>query len=77
MQQRVMIAMALAARASFVVTDEPTKGSDAQNRSRVIDLFKLIQAAGRGLIMIGHDLNVVRALADTVVVLGSGFITNR
>ncbi|MGI9502495.1 MAG: ATP-binding cassette domain-containing protein, partial [Geminicoccaceae bacterium] len=61
MQQRVMIAMALAARAAFVVADEPTKGLDDDNKSRVIDLFKMSQTSGRGLIIITHDLDVARA----------------
>ncbi|MGI9502336.1 MAG: ABC transporter ATP-binding protein, partial [Geminicoccaceae bacterium] len=74
MQQRLMIAMALAARAAFVVADEPTKGLDDNNKSRVIDLFKMIQTSGRGLIIITHDLDVARALADDVVVFDHGSI---
>lgn len=77
MQQRVMIAMALAARASFIVADEPTKGLDTENKARVIDLFKLIQTSGRGLIVITHDLDVARALADDVVVLDHGNVVEQ
>lgn len=72
MQQRVMIAMALAARASFVVADEPTKGLDTDNKTLVIDLFRMIKATGRGLIIITHDLDVARALADDVAVFDQG-----
>ena len=72
MQQRIMIAMSLAARASFVVADEPTKGLDTDSKARVIGLFKMIQATGRGLIVITHDLDVARALADRVVVFDQG-----
>lgn len=77
MQQRVMIAMALVARATFVVADEPTKGLDNNNKRRVIDLFKLVQRSGRGLIVITHDLEVVRALADQVVVFDHGDIVEQ
>ncbi|MEM9585497.1 MAG: ATP-binding cassette domain-containing protein [Pseudomonadota bacterium] len=72
MQQRVMIAMALAADASFVVADEPTKGLDSDSKARVMRLFKMIQASGRGLIIITHDLEVPEALADDVVVFDQG-----
>ncbi|SMR83619.1 peptide/nickel transport system ATP-binding protein [Aliiroseovarius halocynthiae] len=77
MQQRVMIAMALAARASFVVADEPTKGLDTDNKTRVINLFKMIKATGRGLIVITHDLDVARALADEVIVFDQGSVVER
>lgn len=74
MQQRAMIAMALAVRSSFVIADEPTKGLDTPNKARVIALFKQIQASGRGLIVITHDLGVARALADTISVVDDGRI---
>ncbi len=77
MQQRVMIAMALAARASFVVADEPTKGLDTENKTRVIDLFKMIQSTGRGLIVITHDLDVTRALADEIAVFDQGNVVEQ
>ncbi|MEM8589032.1 MAG: ATP-binding cassette domain-containing protein [Pseudomonadota bacterium] len=74
MQQRAMIAMALAVRSSFVIADEPTKGLDTPNKARVIALFQQIQASGRGLIVITHDLGVARALADTISVVDDGRI---
>lgn len=77
MQQRVMVAMVLAARASFVVADEPTKGLDTENKARVIDLFKMIQSTGRGLIVITHDLDVARALANEVFVFDQGKVVEQ
>ncbi|GLO70131.1 ABC transporter ATP-binding protein [Phaeobacter inhibens] len=77
MQQRVMIAMALAARASFVVADEPTKGLDTENKARMIDLFKMIQSTGRGLIVITHDLDVAGTLAGEVVVFDQGKVVEQ
>jgi peptide/nickel transport system ATP-binding protein len=74
MQQRAMIAMALAARASFIIADEPTKGLDTCNRFRVIELFKKLQSLGRGLLIITHDLDVARGLADVISVVDAGGI---
>lgn len=72
MQQRIMIAMALAARASFIVADEPTKGLDNESKTQVIDLFKKLKGTGRGLIIITHDLDVAEAMADDIVVFDQG-----
>jgi len=77
MQQRVMIAMALAARATFVVADEPTKGLDDLNKARVIEIFRQLRHLGRGIVVITHDLTVARALADTIVVIDTGRVVER
>ena len=77
MQQRVMIAMALAARAAFVIADEPTKGLDSRNKHRVIELIDRLKALGRGLVVITHDLDVVRALGDSVSVIDDGRIVEQ
>ncbi|UWR51982.1 ATP-binding cassette domain-containing protein [Phaeobacter inhibens] len=77
MQQRVMIAMALAARASFVIADEPTKGLDQTSKLRTIELFKLLKQTGRGLVIITHDLNVARDLADDLVIFEQGKIAEQ
>ncbi|WP_422385150.1 ABC transporter ATP-binding protein [Roseibium album] len=77
MQQRIMIAMALVARASFVIADEPTKGLDGGNKKRIIDLFGRFRTSGRGLIVITHDLEVASALADDIIVLGDGLIAEQ
>lgn len=77
MQQRAMIAMVLVARAEFIVADEPTKGLDDGNKAIVIELFRKIQALGRGLIVITHDLDVARALADEVIVFDRGAVVEK
>lgn len=77
MQQRVMIAMALAVRATFVVADEPTKGLDEFNKAQVIAVFQRIRKMGRGVIVITHDLEVARALADTLVVIDNGRVVEQ
>lgn len=77
MQQRVMIAMALVAKAAFVVADEPTKGLDTRNKARVIELFKTLKHLGRGLLIITHDLEVARSVTDTVSVIDKGQIVEQ
>ncbi|WP_298817980.1 ATP-binding cassette domain-containing protein [uncultured Roseibium sp.] len=77
MQQRAMIAIALAARASFIVADEPTKGLDTHNKARVIALLKKLQSLERGLLVITHDLEVTRGLADTLSVIDAGRIVEQ
>lgn len=77
MQQRVMIAMVLVARAEFVIADEPTKGLDDENKAIVIGLFQKVKASGRGLIVITHDLDVANALADNVIVMDNGCVVEQ
>lgn len=74
MQQRVMLAMAFAARAVFIIADEPTKGLDTRNKQVVTELLNRLKALGRGLIVITHDLEVVHAVADTISVIDEGRI---
>lgn len=72
MQQRAMIAMVLVARSKFIIADEPTKGLDNDSKAITIRLLQKIQALGRGLIIITHDLEVTKALANEVVVFDDG-----
>ena len=73
MCQRVMIAMALAARPAVLFADEPTTGLDATIQSRVLDLMEEIKAAFKTTtIVITHDMGVARRLADRVAVMYAG-----
>jgi oligopeptide/dipeptide ABC transporter ATP-binding protein len=73
MCQRVMIAMALAARPAVLIADEPTTGLDATIQSRVLDLLEEMKAALRTTtIVITHDMGVARRLADRVAVMYAG-----
>jgi oligopeptide/dipeptide ABC transporter ATP-binding protein len=73
MCQRVMVAMALAARPSVLIADEPTTGLDATIQSRVLDLMEEIKASlGTTTIVITHDMGVARRLADRVAVMYAG-----
>lgn len=66
-RQRVYIARALASEAQLLALDEPTVGVDADTRDRFYDLLDALNADGITIIMIEHDLGIVREHADTVV----------
>jgi len=73
MCQRVMIALALAARPVVLIADEPTTGLDATIQSRVLDLMEEMKGALQTTtIVITHDMGVARRLADRVAVMYAG-----
>jgi oligopeptide/dipeptide ABC transporter ATP-binding protein len=75
MCQRVMVAMALAARPTVLIADEPTTGLDATIQSRVLDLMEEMKAELKTTtIVITHDMGVARRLADRVAVMYAGRI---
>jgi len=75
MRQRIAIAMALACGPQLIITDEPTTALDPTVQADVLRTLRELQLAeGLGWIIISHDLGVVSALADEVVVLYSGRI---
>ncbi len=75
MNQRVMIALAIAAEPSLLIADEPTTGLDVTVQAQILDLFKHTTAdSGRGVLFITHDLGVVAQMCDRVVVMNKGKI---
>lgn len=77
-KQRVAIARAIAAQPRLIVLDEATSALDATIRAGVLDLLADLQARlGLSYLMISHDLFVVRAVADRVIVLDSGRIVEQ
>lgn len=73
MLQRVMIALALAARPRVLIADEPTTALDATVQAQILDLLRQIQREeGVAIILITHDIGAVSAVADRVVVLYAG-----
>jgi peptide/nickel transport system ATP-binding protein len=73
MQQRVVIATALAGEPELLVADEPTTALDVTVQRRLLDLLVELQRARRlALLLISHDLGVVADLADRVLVLAAG-----
>lgn len=71
-QQRVVLAQALLLGARVVVADEPTTGQDALTKRRIVAELVSVVRQGIGVLLLSHDLDVVRELADEVVVLKDG-----
>jgi peptide/nickel transport system ATP-binding protein len=73
MGQRVMIAMMLLADPDLVIADEPTSALDVTVRLQVLDILDgLVRDRGIGLMMISHDLNLVRNFCDRVLIMYAG-----
>jgi peptide/nickel transport system ATP-binding protein len=73
MGQRIMIAMMLILDPDLVVADEPTSALDVTVRVEVLKLLDtMVQSRGGGLIMISHDLNLVRHFCDRVLIMYAG-----
>jgi microcin C transport system ATP-binding protein len=74
-RQRAMIAMALANKPALLVADEPTTALDVTVQKQILDLLlRLRDDTGMGLLLITHDLNLVRRYADRVAVMCNGGI---
>ena len=75
MQQRVMIAMALAGNPALLVADEPTTALDVTIQAQILDLLKdLKREIGLSILLITHNLGIVGELADNVAVMYAGRI---
>ncbi len=73
MQQRVQIAKALANNPPLLFLDEITTGLDLSVQARVLDLVKEIQRElGIAMLVVSHDLGVIRMLADRTAVMKNG-----
>ena len=72
-RQRVMIAMALANNPDLLIADEPTTALDVTVQAQILKLLKELQAEfGMALLLITHDLGIVRHMADKVAVMQRG-----
>lgn len=73
MNQRVMIAMAIACNPKLLIADEPTTALDVTVQAQVMQLLRILQKEqNMALILISHDLGVVAETADRVIVMYAG-----
>ena len=73
MRQRVGIAMAMTFNPELLLADEPTSALDVSVQRQVVkEMLKLRELFGTAIVIVTHDIGVVRAMADTVLVLKNG-----
>jgi peptide/nickel transport system ATP-binding protein len=78
MRQRVAIAAALAANPRLLIADEPTTALDASNQAGILDLLRGVQRERElCIILVSHDLGLVRGRTDDVLVMRDGEIVER
>ena len=77
-RQRISIARAMVLRPRFVVLDEPTSALDMSVQAQIVDLLRDLQAAHNlGYLFVSHDLKVVRALANWLIVMQGGVVVEQ
>lgn len=77
-QQRIQIAKALAANPKILLLDEPTTGLDLSVQAKILDLIKALQKhIGFAMIVVSHDLGVIKHLTDLCIVMKNGQIVEQ
>jgi microcin C transport system ATP-binding protein len=77
-RQRAMIAMALSCAPKLLLADEPTTALDVTLRLQILDLIGALQAKhGMAVLLITHDLNLVRKFADRIAVMEQGHLVEQ
>lgn len=75
MQQRAMIAMALACKPDLLVADEPTTALDVTIQAQIIELLAKLKAdSGMAILLITHNFGIIKGIADRVIVMFRGAI---
>lgn len=78
MRQRVMIAIAMAAKPELLIADEPTTALDVTVQAQILDLMKKLKnEMNMSIIIITHDLGVVADIADEIIVMYAGQIIEK
>ena len=68
------IAGAVATGAAFLLLDEPAAGTDQAGRQRLVDLVRRLRAAGRGVLIVDHDIDLLSQVCDRLVCLDRGAV---
>jgi len=77
-QQRIQISKALSSNPKILLLDEPTTGLDLSVQAKILDLIKELQhEIGFSMIIVSHDLGVIKHLTDITVVMKNGQIVER
>jgi microcin C transport system ATP-binding protein len=77
-RQRAMIAMALACKPRLLLADEPTTALDVTVRAQILELLADLQRKhGMAVLLITHDLNLVRRFADRIAVMEGGHVVEQ
>ena len=77
-RQRVMIAMAIANNPDLLIADEPTTALDVTIQKQILDLLNLLRKKYKmSLLLITHDLGIVRKISDRVCVMEKGIIVEQ
>lgn len=71
-RQRASVARALSAQPRILIADEPTSAIDQSAQSQLLELFTELMKDGLSIVLISHDLGVIRYLSDRVYVMESG-----
>ncbi len=78
MRQRVQLAKALVTAPPLLLLDEPTSGLDVSVQARILDLIRKLQAErGFAMLIVSHDLAVIRMLAQRLLVMHAGKVVER
>ncbi|GAB2822438.1 ABC transporter ATP-binding protein [Alpinimonas psychrophila] len=75
MRQRVMLAIALGARPSLLIADEPTTALDTTTQAQILSLLRRVRDDdGTSILLVSHDFGVIAEMCDDVAVMYGGFI---